>query len=256
VPQTIKELSDYQAHNPSDFSARMGMIYTPLNPSSSPSSGLANQFLNSPATFYTHDSSRNSLIGSSMLSHTDVLPSQANVLVTVDGTVSPFTSQKSSQAQDNSMSAHNRKMSEASAQMVESNRGRGPMNPPAYSAAHRGGSDFPIQTTDSISGQNGPSSIITTSSRPPNEKRQSSSSTVISQSTNMSTPTAFWSHGGPTSLDGAAELISHMNTPAPSEATPAYSGPGPNVDVPRDEKRRPTIMNPTSTEDGKSSETI
>lgn len=129
------------------------------------------------------------------------------------------------------------------------------MNPPAYSAAHRGGSDFPIQTTDSISGQNGPSSIITTSSRPPNEKRQSSSSTVISQSTNMSTPTAFWSHGGPTSLDGAAELISHMNTPAPSEATPAYSGPGPNVDVPRDEKRRPTIMNPTSTEDGKSSET-
>jgi len=66
----------------------MGMIYTPLNLSSSPSSGLANQFLNSPATFYTRDSSRNSLVGSSMLSHTDVLPSQANVFVTVDGTVS------------------------------------------------------------------------------------------------------------------------------------------------------------------------
>jgi len=53
----------------------------------------------------------------------------------------------------------------------------------------------------------------------------------------------FWSQDVPTSLDGAAELISLMNTPAPAEAIPAYSGPSPGTVVPRDEKRRPMIMN-------------
>jgi len=224
--QTLTAPFDHHTRNPSDLSSGMGLMYHPLISSTSPSSGLTSRYLSSPATLYTHNSSRNSLPESSIPSHTNILPSQANVLEAASDIISPFTLQGSS-TQDVRTSSHNRKMSEASTYMDGSTGSRGPMNPPAY--------------------QSGPSVLMAPQnpnlSGPPEKRQSSSSGTVISQSTNMSMGSTFWSQDAPTSLDGAAELISLMNTPAPFEATPAYSGPSPGTVVPRDEKRRPTIMN-------------
>lgn len=219
---------DHHTRSPSDLSSRMGLVYNPLVSSSSPSSGLTSRYLSSPATLYTHNSSRNSLPESSIPSHSNILPSQTNVLEAVSDSISPFMLQNYSSHQDVRTSSHNRKMSEASTYMDGSNGSRGPMNPPAY--------------------QSGPSVLMAPQSLnlsgPPHEKRQSSSDTAVSQSTNMSMGSTFWSQDAPTSLDGALELMSHMNNPPiPFEAIPAYSGPGPSAVAPRDEKRRPTIMN-------------
>ena len=222
--QTLTVPFDHHIRNPSNLSSGM---YNLLASSSSPFSGLTSRYLSSPATLYTHNSSRNSLPESSIPSHTNINPSQTNALEAASETISPFTYQGPS-TQDAHTSSHSRKMSEASTYMDGSTGSRGPMNPPAYRS---GSPALMAPQNPNLSG-------------PPNEKRQSSSSgTVISQSTNMSMGGTFWSQDVPTSLDGAAELISLMNTPAPAEAIPAYSGPSPGTVVPRDEKRRPMIMN-------------
>lgn len=174
------------------------------------------------------------------------------------GTISPFTLERPSSAQD-TPSGHDRKRSEASAHAIETGASsstavpaRTPMNPPAYSEAPHGHGDFSSQAPDQVSTY-GSTSIMTTpqsdpSRRPQHEKSPSVGSMGSQRSDSSVTSAGYWTHGNSTSLSGAADLISQMDSnslPGPSGPIPPYAGPGPNTTALRDEKRRPTIMNQT-----------
>ncbi|KAJ3574664.1 hypothetical protein NP233_g1613 [Leucocoprinus birnbaumii] len=261
-PQSIQEAPpmaqspiDYHVRNPSDFSARTGLVYSPFGHTSSPSDSSTARLLNSPTTFHTHNSSRHSFAGDSlMLSYAGTPPPQQVVsmpsnVVTFNGAVVPFTLERPA-SRNSPLSGHDRKRSEASTEAAAATlSNRSPMNPPAYSEAPGNRADFSSQAGDQASVYAGSSSIVTT---PPNNpfrrlhEKSPSVATVNSQRSNESS-NGVQTHGASTSFGGAAELISHTNNPETSGAIPAYTGPGPNAVVPRDEKRRrPTVANQSS----------
>ncbi|KAF5355723.1 hypothetical protein D9756_004395 [Leucocoprinus leucothites] len=245
---------DHHARSPSDFSAKSfgsALPYNPLGHASLPSSGYDSRILNSPTTFRTHNTSRGSLVHESLAASVSYAgtpppqqgnPNQPNVIMTSHGVVIPFTLDRPTSSQE-TRSGHEKKRSEASTGGVSSTTTphRGPMNPPAYSAAPHDHGDFSSQVPDQASTYDGSASIFTTpSDNPsrPHHERGLSSGTIGS---NLSTTTGgLWTHAGSASLSGAADLISQMNhgsAPGPSGETPTYSGPSTNMVVPRDEKR-------------------
>ncbi|KAJ3574663.1 hypothetical protein NP233_g1612 [Leucocoprinus birnbaumii] len=242
------------ARSPSDFSAKSfgssGLPFNSFGPAPSPSNSDS-RLLSSPTTFRTHNTSRGSLPQESLmgLSYAGTPPPQQgnlnhpNIIMTAQGPVSPFTLERPSSSED-TRSGHDRKRSEASANSISTTPPRGPMNPPAYSEAPGGHGDFSSQAPDQASTYGGSTSIYTTpptedNSRPHHE-RGVSSSTTRSDASSISSG-GLWTHAGSASLSGAADLISRMGSvsgPGPSgDSIPTYSGPGPNVHVPRDEKR-------------------
>jgi len=234
-----------------------------LGHTSSPSAGSTNRFPQSPTTFRTHNSSRGSLVQESLLPPT-VYPATPppvaappNVYMTPHGAVSPFTLDRPSTPQETmSVQDSKRAVSPTNASEVSGPAVRGPMNPPAYSEAPHGHGDFSSQA-DQVSTY-GSTSIMTT---PPSgqqgrshEKSPSASSMNSHRSDSSSTSAGYWTHANSTSLSGAADLLSQMDSsslagpPGVASAIPPYTGAGASMSVQytRDEKRRPTVMNPTN----------
>lgn len=252
-------------HNPSDVSHRMygsNSGYTPLGHASSPSNGST--FLQSPSTFLTHGSDRNSLAQESLLHSLGVAPSpppqgpsRVYIPPQPQGSVSPFTGLPSS----TQASGHDRKRSEVSQEMGSSGLtevpGHTPLNPPAYSETAGDRGDFSSQHPDQVSTV-GSSSIITTpssSAQPTRHEKNTSGSSMFSAGSHLTHPPnlGHWNQLGSTSLSGAADLLNSNDT-TPNAPTPSYAAPpgGVNMSVTRSEKQRPTTATDTAPTEGNS----
>ncbi|KAF7785194.1 hypothetical protein Agabi119p4_1359 [Agaricus bisporus var. burnettii] len=244
-------------HNPSDISYRnygSNSGYTPLGHVSSPSNGST--FLQSPSTFLTHTSDRNSLAQESLLHSLGVAPSpppqaasRALVSPQPQGSVSPFTGQPTS----NPASGHDRKRSEVSQEMGSTEvPGRTQLNPPAYSETAGDRGDFSSQHPDQVSIL-GSSSIITTPSsiaQQTHHEKNASGSSMLSAGSHLTHPPnlGYWNQPqGSTSFSGAADMLNSSDT-APNVPTPSYVAPpgGVNMSVTRSEKQRPATATDTA----------
>ncbi|KAF9449323.1 hypothetical protein P691DRAFT_812700 [Macrolepiota fuliginosa MF-IS2] len=255
-------LDQHHMRSPSDMSAKTfgsGFPYTSLQHTAPTSSGSISRPVHSPTTFHTHNPSIGSMTHESLLALGStgypVTPPPAsmqalpNVYHTPQGAVSPFTLEHSNE----NASSHDRKRSDSSTHAGDASgssaaQGRSPMNPPAYSEAPHGHGDFSSQAPDQASTYGSASIVTTPTSTPHRRPHEKSPSVGSGGSESSATSAGYWTHTQSASLSGVLSQMGSVNLPGPSAAIPpGYAGPGPSTTAqPRDEKRRPTIMNPTT----------